>query len=64
MKQVMRCLEDSPAAGVSLGGIIESLYPGSGRMKREFVRGWIMLVLDKFIREGIAGVKGGRFYPA
>lgn len=61
MQQVEKCINKSGKRGVSLNEIILHIYPESGRMKHEFVRGWIMLVLEKMIRENVIYVKEG-FY--
>lgn len=64
MKQVMGCISASGENGISPAEIIHELYPGAGRIKHEFVRGWVLLVLDKFTRDGDVYYKNGRYSPA
>jgi glyoxylase-like metal-dependent hydrolase (beta-lactamase superfamily II) len=48
---VVNILKDSLPCGVSIKGILDKLYPGESRMKKEFAGGWIELTLQKLERE-------------
>lgn len=60
--QVREFISVSGDKGLPPADIISKLYPGSGRIKREFVRGWVLLLLEKFVREGEVSMKNGRYF--
>lgn len=62
MKQVRGCVHGAGASGITLIEILRQLYPGSGRVKHEFARGWVLLVLEKFMKDGVIYIKGTRFF--
>ena len=62
IRQVRECVSGAGDKGISLREIISKLYPGSGRVKHEFVRGWILLVLEKGIRDCEISEFSGRYY--
>lgn len=64
MKQVRECIAASGQNGILPAGIIAKIYPGSGRVKHEFVRGWVLLVLEKLTRDGEVHMENGRYFPA
>jgi len=64
MKQVREIIAGSGECGMLFIEIILKLYPGSGRIKHEFVRGWVLLVIEKFTREGEVYMENGRYFTA
>ncbi len=64
MKQVGECVHAAGNSGIPLTDVISAVYPGSGRIKREFVRGWVLLVLERMVNSGEIYRETCRYYPA
>jgi glyoxylase-like metal-dependent hydrolase (beta-lactamase superfamily II) len=64
MKQVGESVRAAGNTGIPLSDVISAVYPGSGRLKREFARGWVLLVLERLVRNGEIYRENCRYYSA
>lgn len=62
MIQLHQCIKSAECSGISFKELMFKLYPGRGKMKHEFARGWVMLFLDKLAGEKVISISDGRFY--
>ncbi len=53
MIDVLGIIESSGDEGISIKGILSSLYPGDGKVKHDFARGWVELTVMRLLSDGI-----------
>jgi len=53
VNDVLTIVESAGKSGITLKEILSSLYPGEGRVKHDFARGWVELTLEKLSCEGL-----------
>jgi len=53
VNDVMDVISAAGKDGVSLKGILFSLYPDESKVKHDFARGWVELTLEKLVSQGL-----------
>jgi glyoxylase-like metal-dependent hydrolase (beta-lactamase superfamily II) len=59
---VLKLIEKSSSEGVTVKEILNKLYPGENRMKKEFAGGWVELTLQKLVKENIITNSGNKYF--
>ncbi len=53
VNDVFDAVKSAGSDGVTMKGILLSLYPGEGRVKHDFAAGWVELTLGRLISQGL-----------
>lgn len=53
VNDVIHVIRSAGKDGVSLKGILYSLYPEESRVKHDFARGWVELTLERLVSQGL-----------
>jgi glyoxylase-like metal-dependent hydrolase (beta-lactamase superfamily II) len=59
---ILNLIKSSTPEGITAKGILNKLYPGESRMKKEFAAGWVELTLQKLEKENKITRKDGRYF--
>lgn len=57
--QVLRIVRAAGDGGIALGEILQRLYAGQGVVTRDLARGWVILTIERFLREGTVMIRRG-----
>ena len=60
MDDVLGIISSAGEIGISPDGILAGLYPGEGKVKQDFARGWVELTVEKLASEGRIEETAGR----
>ncbi len=59
---ILNIIESSSSKGITVKEILNKLYPGDSKMKKEFASGWVELTLQKIVKENRITHTGDRYF--